>query len=55
MLDSLVFIERLVALIPHPREHQLTYHGVLAPASPLRDGVPTPAGPQKAATLELLP
>ena len=39
VLDPLVFIERLVALIPHPREHQLTYHGVLASASPLRDDV----------------
>ena len=32
-----VFLARLAALVPHPREHQLTYHGVLAPASPLRD------------------
>ena len=29
----------LVALVPHPREHQWTYFGVLAPASPLRDAV----------------
>ncbi|MCP5023063.1 MAG: hypothetical protein GY930_14990 [bacterium] len=34
--DPLVFIERLVAITPHPREHQLTYHGVFAPASSLR-------------------
>jgi hypothetical protein len=34
--DPLVFIERLVAILPHPREHQLTYHGVFAPASSLR-------------------
>ena len=33
------FIARLAALVPHPREHQLTYQGVLAPASPLRDEV----------------
>ncbi len=26
----------LVAIIPHPREHQLTYHGVFAPAASLR-------------------
>ena len=39
VFDPLVFIERLVALIPHPREHQLTYHGCLAPASPVRDHV----------------
>ena len=38
----LVFLERLVALIPHPREHQLTYHGCLAPASPVRDHVVPP-------------
>ena len=30
VFDPLVFIERLVALIPHPREHQLTYHALLA-------------------------
>ncbi|MFT6831418.1 MAG: hypothetical protein ACJAZN_001581 [Planctomycetota bacterium] len=29
----------LAALVPHPREHQLTYQGVLAPALPLRDQV----------------
>jgi hypothetical protein len=39
VFDPLVFLERLVALIPHPREHQLTYHGCLAPASPVRDHV----------------
>ena len=33
------FLERLVALVPHPREHQWTYFGILAPASPLRDAV----------------
>ena len=33
------FIARLAAIVPHPREHQLTYQGVLAPASPLRDQV----------------
>ena len=35
--DPLTFIERLAALVPHPRAHQLTYHGVLAPASAWRD------------------
>ena len=29
----------LAALVPHPREHQWTYFGILAPASPLRDAV----------------
>ncbi|MFT5199499.1 MAG: hypothetical protein ACI87O_002169 [Planctomycetota bacterium] len=42
--DPLVFIERLVAILPHPREHQLTYHDVFAPASSLRHlVVPRPA------------
>ncbi len=36
-LDPLTFIERLAALIPRPRAHQHTYHGVLAPAAPYRD------------------
>jgi len=35
--DPLTFIERLAALVPRPRCHQLTYHGVLAPAAPMRD------------------
>ncbi len=39
VFDPLTFIGRLAALVPHPREHQITYHGVLAPASPLRDHV----------------
>ena len=39
VFDPLTFLERLVAPVPHPREHQWTYFGVLAPASPLRDAV----------------
>ncbi|MCA9632821.1 MAG: transposase, partial [Myxococcales bacterium] len=39
VFDPLTFIGRLAALVPHVREHQLTYHGCLAPASPLRDHV----------------
>jgi hypothetical protein len=35
--DPLTFIERLAALVPPPRAHQLTYHGVLASASAWRD------------------
>ncbi|MBM3978235.1 MAG: hypothetical protein FJ299_14770 [Planctomycetes bacterium] len=35
--DPLTFIERLAALVPSPRAHQLTYHRVLAPASVWRD------------------
>lgn len=39
VFDPMTFIARLAALVPHVREHQLTYHGCLAPASPLRDHV----------------
>jgi hypothetical protein len=31
-----VLIERLLALVPRPRRHLVTYHGVLAPAAGLR-------------------
>ena len=44
VFEPLVFIERLAALVPPPRMHQLTYHGVLAPAANWRgDIVPGPA------------
>ncbi len=37
--------ERLATLVPRPRVHLVTYHGVLAPASPWRDMViPSPPG-----------
>ncbi len=39
VFEPLAFIERLAALIPRPRVHQLTYHGVLAPAAALRSHV----------------
>ena len=39
VFEPLAFIERLASLIPIPRAHQLTYHGVLAPAAALRDEV----------------
>ena len=38
-LDPLTFLSRLAALVPPPRAHQVTYHGVLAPASPYRSQV----------------
>ena len=39
-----VFGERLAALVPRPRTHLVTYHGVLAPAAAWRDlVVPGPA------------
>ena len=46
--DPLTFIERLAALVPRPRAHQHTYHGVLAPAAPYRDLIVT--GPRESAT-----
>lgn len=51
--DPLTFVERLAALVPPPHAHQLTYHGVLAPASAWHDlVVPTrttaPAAPFRA-------
>jgi len=37
--DPLAFIERLAALVPPPGAHQLTYHGVLAGGSSMRDRI----------------
>ena len=37
VFDPHSFLERLVALIPHPREHRWTYFGSLAPAASIRD------------------
>ena len=39
VFDPLTFIERLAALVPRPRVHLVTYHGVLAPASTWRDTI----------------
>jgi len=39
VFEPLVFIERLAALVPPPRMHQLTYHGVLAPAASWRSWI----------------
>ena len=36
-LDPMTLMSRLAALIPPPRAHQLTYHGILAPAASHRD------------------
>ena len=55
VFDPLTFIERLAALVPRPREHQLTYHGVLAPASSWRDWIvptPEPAVEQSATSVQ---
>ena len=43
VFDPLDFIARLAALVPRPRAHQLTYHGVLTPAAEWRDLI-VPAG-----------
>jgi hypothetical protein len=56
--DPLTFLERLAALVPRPRSHLLTYHGVLAPAASCRDLVvpaPAPATPSTAADRERPP
>ena len=38
-----VLLERLAAIVPHPRVHLVHYHGVLAPAATWRPRVvPTP-------------
>jgi len=39
VLDPLVLMERLCALVPAPRRHLVTYHGVLAAAALDRDRV----------------
>jgi len=45
VFDPLDFIARLAALVPRPRTHLLTYHGVLAPAAEWRDWI-VPAQPR---------
>jgi len=35
----MLLLERLCALVPRPRKHLVTYHGVLAPAAGLRSRV----------------
>jgi hypothetical protein len=39
VMTKQVLLERLCALVPMPRKHLVTYHGVLAPASGLRSRV----------------
>jgi hypothetical protein len=45
VFQPLDFIARLAALVPRPRAHLLTYHGVLAPAAQWRDWI-VPARPR---------
>jgi hypothetical protein len=42
VLDPMTLIERLAALVPRPRVHLTTYHGVFAPAASYRDRVVPP-------------
>jgi len=51
VFDPLTFLERLAALVPRPRAHLLTYHGVLAPASDWRDWIVPAAAPAKASAV----
>ena len=39
VFEPLTFIEKLAALIPPPGAHLVTYHGVLAPASAMRQRI----------------
>ena len=50
VLAPITLIERLAALVPRPRVHLTTYHGVFAPAASFRDrsGVPSDHGPMGA-------
>jgi Putative transposase len=43
--DPLTFLEKLAALVPPPRAHLVTYHGVLAPNATWRDAVVPDAAP----------
>jgi len=46
VMDPLTLIERLAALVPRPLVRLVTYHGMFAPAAPLRDRV-VPPPPQE--------
>jgi hypothetical protein len=46
LFEPLELLEKLAVLVPPPREHLVTYHGVLAPCASLRDQVvPEPPAP----------
>ena len=47
VFEPLVLIERLAALVPRPRKHLTTYHGVFAPAASYRDNI-VPEPPENA-------
>ena len=46
VVEPLTSLERLVAIMPHPREHQLTYHGTLTAAHDRADH-PAPLATRK--------
>lgn len=46
MFEPLDFLARLAALVPPPRAHLVTYHGVLAPAAAMRAAI-VPAAPRR--------
>jgi hypothetical protein len=50
VFEPLDFIARLAALVPRPRAHLLTYHGVLAPAAAWRDHIVPGASAEKSAS-----
>ena len=45
-MSPLEFMQRLAALVPHPRLHLIRFHGVLAPNTKMRAQV-APAGPDE--------
>ena len=44
VMSPLQFMQRLAALVPHPRLHPIRFHGVLAPHAKLRDQI-VPSAP----------
>jgi hypothetical protein len=55
VLGPEAFLARLAALIPPPRVHLVRYHGVFAPASPLRSAITRVPAPADAAPLPAEP
>ena len=52
VFDGAELLARLAALIPPPRQHQVRYHGILAPAAAWRDRV-VPGRPARAGDAEV--
>ena len=51
VFEPLDFIARIAALVPRPRAHLLTYHGVLAPAAAWRDHIVPGGSAEKSPSL----